>query len=85
VFLDFAITEDMKISFNRFGVSEVRWMLIILNAVLVFTGKGLLAAVFPVFVLVSFAALGIVVYQSQKEYARIDESKKEAGGGRIEL
>lgn len=85
VFLDFGITADMKISFNRFGVSEARWTLIILNTVLVFTGKELLVMIFPWFVAVAFAALAFVVYQSQKQYGRIDEIKKEKEGDNIKL
>ncbi len=72
VFLDFSITNDFKISCNQFGVSEMRWVLIIFNTILVFTGTGLLAKIFPFFVATAFMALCYMVYTSQKVYSHID-------------
>ncbi len=74
--MDFAITNNFKISCNYFGVSELRWTLIIFNTVLLFTGKNLLVQIFPFFVAVSFAALCILVYKSQKIYSHLDALKQ---------
>lgn len=74
VFLDFSITNDFKISFNRFGVSEVRYVLIAFNTLLIILGRELLINIFPLFVAVAAVALGIVVYRSQKIYRAIDMS-----------
>ena len=40
-FMDFAITNNFKISCNQFGVSEMRWVLILFNILLMILGKGL--------------------------------------------
>lgn len=81
VVLDFAITNDFKISVSRWGVSELRWALIGFNIVLMMTGRKLLTALFPVIILVSTAGLVVMVYRSQEVYRRIDmQNKKEAAG-----
>ncbi len=72
VLMDFAITNNFKISVNYFGVSEVRWVLIIFNTIMLFTGTGLLVQVFPVVTAALFLALCVMVYKSQKIYAHID-------------
>ena len=72
VFMDFAITNNFKISVNQFGVSEMRWVLIFLNTVLIIFGKALLVSIFPFFVAASFIALCVLVYKSQKIYRHID-------------
>jgi phosphatidylglycerophosphate synthase len=77
VLMDFAITNDFKISYSYFGVSEVRWVLIILNVVLMFTGKGFLINIFPYFVVLSFLALCVLVYRSQQLYGQMDIHEKE--------
>jgi|CXWL01.1.fsa_nt_gi phosphatidylglycerophosphate synthase len=74
-FLDFAITNDFKISFNRIGVSELRWLVIIFNMTLIFFGQGLLAVIFPMIVLIAFVVLVVVVYKSQMIYRRMDLGK----------
>jgi phosphatidylglycerophosphate synthase len=71
-FLDFAITNDFKISFKWFGVSEVRYVLMIFNTILVFTGKALLIQIFPGFVALSLFALCAAVYKSQQVYRAMD-------------
>lgn len=72
VFLDFAITNDFKISFSRIGASELRWLVIMMNTLIIIFGRGVLIAAFPVIVLAALAAFIIVVYQSQLIYRRID-------------
>ena len=72
--MDFSITGDFKISFNRVGVAEVRYFLIVLNTALIVFGVGLFAAVFPFIVLASCVALAAVVYKSQKTYALLDKN-----------
>ncbi len=75
VFLDFAITNDFKISFNRFGVSEIRYVLIVFNIALIFFGKELFINVFPFIVSLFFIALCVVVYESQKNYRFADKRR----------
>ena len=75
-FLDFAITGDFKISFGWFGISEVRHVLIIFNALVVFFGKGLLVHVFPFAVAALCIGLCIAVYRSQKLYGSVDMAVK---------
>ena len=72
VLMDFAITNDFKISFNRFGISEVRILLIILNTLAIFLGKTFLAMVFSLVVFCSLSALIVLVYKSQQTYKRMD-------------
>ena len=72
--MDFSITGDFKISFNRVGVAEARYFLIVLNTALIVFGKELFAAGFPFIVLLSCVALAVVVYKSQKIYALLDKS-----------
>ncbi len=71
-FMDFSITKDLKISFNRFGVAEVRYILILFNILLMIVGRELLVAAFPWVVLTGFFALAFVVYKSQGIYRRLD-------------
>jgi len=75
-FMDFAITNHFKISLSYFGVSEARWVLIILNVFLIILGKGLLIQTFPFFVGALFIGLCITVYRSQKVYAHIDATRQ---------
>ncbi len=77
VFLDFAITNDFKISFSRFGVSEIRILLIVLNIFLVFLGKMLFIKIFPVIVLFVFIGLVAMVYRVQRVYRIMDILEKE--------
>ncbi len=71
-FMDFAITNNFKISCSQFGVSEARILLVLFNIVLMLTGPSLLITVFPFFVLISFIALSLLVYNAQKTYRHID-------------
>lgn len=71
-FMDFSITNNFKISCNQFGVSEMRFVLIIFNFLLMFMGRGLLIQVFPLIVILSFMGLCILVYKSQKTYSHLD-------------
>lgn len=71
-FLDFGITGKFKISVNRFGVSEMRYVLIVFNAVLAVAGSRLLVTIFP-YLTAGFAlALAALIYQAQKNYGQID-------------
>ncbi len=76
--MDFAITGDFKISFNRIGVAEIRYFLIVLNILLVIFGKGLFINAFSLIVLVAFIALSLIVYKSQKAYAFLDKNALQA-------
>jgi len=71
-FIDFAITNNFKISCNEFGVSEMRCVLVLLNILLMIFGKALFIGLFPLFVLASFLGLSFLVYTSQKVYQHVD-------------
>jgi phosphatidylglycerophosphate synthase len=71
-FMDFSITSNFKISCKEFGVSEVRFALIIFNILLMCFGKALLINIFPFVVIASLAALAWLVVVSQKAYAHMD-------------
>ena len=74
--MDFAITNDFKISISYFGVSEARCVLVIFNVILMVCGKGLLVQMLPLTVAVLFIALCAVVHRSQKIYAQMDSTRK---------
>ena len=71
-FLDFGITNDFKISFNRFGVSEIRYVFIIFNMALMTFGKDLFIKILPYFIVGFGIALFTIVYKSQQLYQRMD-------------
>jgi len=71
-FIDFAITNNFKISCNQFGVSEMRCILVLFNISLIFWGKALLIEILPFITLASFLGLSFLVYASQKVYQHID-------------
>lgn len=73
-FLDFAITNDFKISCELFGVSEARIALVTFNILLMVFGTGLLVNAFPFLVAVAFIGLCALVFQSQKLYAQMDRA-----------
>lgn len=71
-FMDFSITNNFKISYNQFGVSEMRLALVLFNILLMFFGAKLLIEVFPFVVFSAFAGLCCLVYVSQKTYRHVD-------------
>lgn len=71
-FLDFGITHELKISFNRFGVSEIRHVLILLNTIVIFSGKDIFVKILPFLAAVFWLVLGLWVYGSQKTYQAMD-------------
>jgi len=76
-FLDFAITNDFKISCSLVGVSEARIVLVAFNILLMVFGTGLLVKAFPFLVAVAFIGLCALVFQSQKLYAQMDRAVQE--------
>lgn len=83
-FMDFAITNNFKISCGRFGVSEVRLVLVFSNIVLMAVGKGLLIKVFPFYAAASGLALCWLVYTAQKVYRHLDALQQAKEGGSYE-
>jgi phosphatidylglycerophosphate synthase len=71
-FLDFAITNNFKISVNEFGVSEARMTLIMFNTAMLIFGSQLLVSIYPFFAMAAFVGLVLLVYNSQKTYRRLD-------------
>jgi phosphatidylglycerophosphate synthase len=72
VLMDFAITNNFKISVSYFGVSELRWVLIIANVFIMLFGQQLVAQVLPFVTVGAFTALCVMVYKCQKVYGHID-------------
>lgn len=72
-FLDFAITNDYKISYYRIGVSELRCFVIVFNVACVILGKEILVRLFPYIVGGLLLALVMVVYRSQIGYRMMDK------------
>lgn len=71
-FLDFAVTNEFKISYNRFGISEMRYAMILLNTALIFFGKEFFVRIFPYVPLIYLAVLVFLINKSQKTYRLLD-------------
>ncbi|MBI5149315.1 MAG: CDP-alcohol phosphatidyltransferase family protein [Candidatus Omnitrophica bacterium] len=76
-FLDFGVTGEFKISFNRFGVSEIRHALILLNVILVLFGKEVFVWIIPFLVAAFWIVLAVMVCQSQANYRAMDRRNRE--------
>lgn len=71
-FLDFAITNDFKISYCRTGSSELRWLTIVFNVICIIRGKDMLIKTFPLIVFGLLCVLIGIVYSSQAIYRKMD-------------
>lgn len=74
-FLDFAVTKEFKISFNQFGSSEIRYVLIAFNTILIFSGKHILVYTFPFVTLILSTVLFTIIYKSQKVFWSMDRKE----------
>lgn len=71
-FLDFAATGKFKISFLKFGPTEFRVSLIIINALLVAYGTRPMVKSLPYVAAGGFVGLCVLVYRSHKKIWEID-------------
>lgn len=79
-FLDFAATNEFRITYLGFGPTEIRLAFIVLNTVLIACGPRFLDVILPYVVAVLAVGLCLIVYQAQKRIWQIDmEAKQEQG------
>ena len=72
-----ATTEEFKVSFSRFGPTEMRIGLIVINALLVKFGIRPLKATLPYVAFGGLITLGILAYRAQKRLWQADMKAKE--------
>lgn len=78
-YLAFAATNQMRIHYLGIGPTEVRFIFIIINTLLIFFGKTYMGMALPYIFGFSFLGLVLVVYRNQKKIWKIDmENKKNA-------
>lgn len=75
-FLSFAATNEFKIEYLKIGPTEVRFVFIIINTLLILFGKTYMATALPYILLFSFLGLIIVVYRTQKYIWKLDMKMK---------
>lgn len=80
-FLDFAITNDYKISYGRIGISELRWLVILFNLLCLISGKVMFIRLFPCVVIAITSVFIAVVIRSQAHYRRMDRSGHNINNG----
>jgi phosphatidylglycerophosphate synthase len=76
-FLNFAATNEFRISFFRFGPTEVRMIFILFNAYLIAYGVDSLARALPWIMVLSAAGLVASVYRTQKYLWKIDMERRD--------
>lgn len=76
-YLQFAATNEFRISHLGIGPTEIRFLFIIINTLIIFFGKTYLGPSLPYILIFITIGLFIVVYQVQKTLWKIDmENKK---------
>ncbi|HEY0078115.1 MAG TPA: CDP-alcohol phosphatidyltransferase family protein [Pyrinomonadaceae bacterium] len=75
-FLSFSITSDFKISYLKFGPTEFRLALIIINALIILFGTRPLAKALPYVAVGGLLFLCLLVYRTQKKIWEIDMEHK---------
>ena len=76
-FLMLAATDEFKVSFSRFGPTELRIALIIINVFIMRFGTRGLKGSLPWIALGGVIALSVLAYIAQRKLWRIDMSIKE--------
>jgi len=77
-FLMLAATDEFKVSFSRFGPTELRIALIVINALLVKFGTRPLKGALPYVAGCGSLALGVLAYRAQKKLWQCDIQAKRA-------
>lgn len=75
-YLDFAATNEFRISHLGIGPTEVRLIFIVVNTLLIFFGKTYLADALPYALILATLGLWYVVYKTQKRLWEIDMVQK---------
>jgi len=82
-FLSFAVTNTFRVYYYGIGPSEMRIVVIIFNAVLVFVGTELIAKGLPYIFWVCLVSLAVVLFRSQREIWKMDMKDKKDGKQRV--
>ena len=77
-YLAFAVTNEFRISHLGIGPTEVRFIFIAVNTLLILLGRTHLAGALPFVLALSLLGLCVVVYQTQKRIWSIDMKNKDA-------
>jgi len=80
VFLDFGITHDFKISFNRLGPTEGRYLVIALNTAIMAWGRDFFIMAFPIIAVLLFIFWLKLIYDTQKKYFLMDKEELNRNG-----
>ena len=77
-FLAFAALEELKISYLKFGPTEFRLALVVINALLIQFGTRQMISGLKYVNIGAFIGLCVLVYQSHKKVWRIDMARKKS-------
>jgi archaetidylinositol phosphate synthase len=72
-FLYFSVTGKFRITYMRIGPSEIRFVFIIINTLLIIFGRTYMGPALPYALVITLLGLVIVVYDSQKEIWKMDK------------
>ena len=75
--LDFAITNEFKITYLGMGPTEIRLFFIVLNTLLIHFGTGFLEAILPYALILWLLLLSAIVYRTQKAVWAMDMADKQ--------
>jgi len=75
-FLNFGITRKFKIYYLGIGPTEVRFMFLCINLMILLFGKIYFVASLPYMFFFSFVGLIVVIYRTQKNFWKLDMEKK---------
>ncbi|MBI2410797.1 MAG: CDP-alcohol phosphatidyltransferase family protein [Candidatus Kerfeldbacteria bacterium] len=76
-YLSFAATNQFRISYFGIGPTEIRFVFIIINTLIIVFGKTYLAQALPFALTIAWVGLNIVVFKTQKELWIMDMKHKE--------
>ena len=77
-FLMLAATGEFRVSFSRFGPTELRLALIVINALLIRYGARPLKAALPCVAFLGTVALGVLAFRAQQKLWQSDMQAKQA-------
>ncbi|MFC1752362.1 CDP-alcohol phosphatidyltransferase family protein [Thermoproteota archaeon] len=75
-YLSFAATNKFEIDFLMIGPTEIRFIFIIINTLIILFGKTYMAVALPYVLGFSFLGLVVIVYKTQRKIWKIDEANK---------
>lgn len=78
-FLAFAATNSFRIAFLKIGPTEIRLVFIAVNTLIILVGNTNMSKLLPYVLVMSFFALVVVVYRTQKEIWQLDMSENKLG------